>query len=189
MHLLKILNSADLISFIIIYVGKKSRPGIVLSGKRPVTDSADCPSAFRRTLDISHGVVRYRIAFVSGCCDDREPYVVVSWWMYNKWHVVVVMVPVWLLVAVTVVLILCDCVTTASLFGCQPSTDSSATSAGSHVVVGRSLSPVNRRATHCRNVYATLLTVLLFLVVLSQHSSSQSTNVYSALEALARIHY
>jgi len=130
MHLLKILNSADLISFIIIYVGKKSCPGIVLSGKRPVTDSADCPSAFRRTLDISHGVVRYRIAFVSGCCDDREPYVVVSWWMYNKWHVVVVMVPVWLLVAVTVVLILCDCVTTAFSFGCQPSTDSSATSAG-----------------------------------------------------------
>ena len=60
----------------------------------------------------------------------REPYVVVSRWMYNKWHVVVVMVPVWLLVAVTVVLILCDCVTTAFSFGCQPSTDSSATSAG-----------------------------------------------------------
>ena len=28
-------------------------------------------------------------------------------------------------------------------------------------MVGRSLSPVRRRATHCRNVYATLLTVLL----------------------------
>jgi len=77
-----------------------------------------------------------------------------------------------------------DCVTTASSFECQPSTDSSATSAGSHTVVGRSLSSVRRRGTHCRNVYATLLTVLLFLAVFLKHFSSQSTNVYSALEPL-----
>ena len=41
----------------------------------------------------------------------------------------------------------------------------------------------------CRNVYATVLTVLLFLAVflllLVKHISSQSANVYSALEALA----
>ena len=33
---------------------------------------------------------------------------------------------------------------------------------GSHTVVGRSLSPVRRRGTLCRNVYATLLIVLPF---------------------------
>ena len=55
---------------------------------------------------------------------------------------------------------------------------------GSHTVVGRSLSSVRQRGTHCRNVYATLLTVLLFLAVFLKHFSSQSTNVYSALEAL-----
>ena len=53
----------------------------------------------------------------------------------------------------------------------------------------RSLSPVRRRATHCRNVYATLLTVLLFLTVFFPHFSSQSTIVYSALEVLARVRY
>jgi len=37
------------------------------------------------------------------------------------------------------------------------------------MVVGRSLSPVRRRATHCRNVYATLLKVLLFLAVFLKH--------------------
>ena len=57
------------------------------------------------------------------------------------------------------------------------------------MVVGRSLSLARRRATHRRNVYATLLTVLLFLAVFSKHFSSQNTNVYSALEALARMRY
>ena len=45
----------------------------------------------------------------------------------------------------------------------------------SHTVVGRSLSPVSRRGTHCRNVYTTLLTVLLFLAVFLKHVSSWST--------------
>ena len=52
---------------------------------------------------------------------------------------------------------------------------------GSHMVVGRSLSPVRRRATHCRNVYATLPAVLLLLAVFSKHFSSRSTNVPSVL--------
>ena len=33
------------------------------------------------------------------------------------------------------------------------------------MVVRRSLSPIRLRGTHCRNVYATLLTVFLFLAV------------------------
>jgi len=45
------------------------------------------------------------------------------------------------------------------------------------MVVGRSLSPVRRRGTRCRNVYMTLPTALMFLAVFSKHSSSQSTNV------------
>ena len=63
----------------------------------------------------------------------------------------------------------------------QPSTDSSATSTG-HIrcMVGRSLSPVRRRATQCRNVYATLLTVLLFLAVFSKQFSSRSILMYAA---------
>jgi len=67
---------------------------------------------------------------------------------------------------------------------------------GSYTVVGRSLSPVRRRGTHCRNVHAILPAVLLFLTVYSKHSflsrhSIQSTNVCSALEALAlaMMHY
>ena len=48
---------------------------------------------------------------------------------------------------------------------------------GLHTVVGRSLSPVRRRGTHCRNVYATLLTVLLFLAVFSKHSSFQMQRI------------
>ena len=46
---------------------------------------------------------------------------------------------------------------------------------GSHTVVGRSLSPVHRRGTHCRNVYPTLPTALLFLTVFSKHAFFQST--------------
>ena len=56
---------------------------------------------------------------------------------------------------------------------------------GSHIVVGRSLSPVRRHGTRCRNVYTTLPTVLL--AVFSKHFSSHSTIVYSALEASARM--
>ena len=39
------------------------------------------------------------------------------------------------------------------------------------------------------NVYVTLPTALLFLAVFSKHSSSQSTNVCSTLEALVRMCY
>jgi len=56
-------------------------------------------------------------------------------------------------------------------------------------MVGRSLSLVRRRATQCQNVYATLPTVLRLSAVFLKHFSSQSTNVYSALEALARVRY
>ena len=49
--------------------------------------------------------------------------------------------------------------------------------------------PVHRRGTRWRNVYVGLLTVLLFLAVFLKRFSSQSTNVYSALEALVRIRY
>jgi len=55
------------------------------------------------------------------------------------------------------------------------------------MVVGHSLSPICRRGTHCENVYTTLPTALLFLAVFSKHSSSQSTDVCSALEALAKV--
>ena len=44
----------------------------------------------------------------------------------------------------------------------------------SHMVVSGILLLVRRRGTHCRNVYSTLLTALLLLVVFSKHSSSQS---------------
>ena len=71
----------------------------------------------------------------------------------------------------------------SSLYACHRHID------GSHMVVGRSLSPIRRRATHCRSVYATLPTVRLFLAVFSKHISSQSTNVRGALEALARMRY
>ena len=55
------------------------------------------------------------------------------------------------------------------------------------MVVRRSLSPVRRRGTNCRNVYSTLSTAPLFLAAYSKRSSSRSTNVCSALKALARI--
>jgi len=56
---------------------------------------------------------------------------------------------------------------------------------GLHMVVRHSLSLVCRRGTHCRNIYATILRVLLFSIIFF----SQSTNVYSASEALARMQY
>jgi len=60
---------------------------------------------------------------------------------------------------------------------------------GPHIVVGRLLWLVGRRGTHCQNVYVIPLLVLLFLPVFWKHSSSQSTSVSSALEALAMMHY
>ena len=42
---------------------------------------------------------------------------------------------------------------------------------------------------NCQNVYVTLLTAVLFLAVLLKHSSSQSTYVCGALEALERMCY
>jgi len=39
------------------------------------------------------------------------------------------------------------------------------------------------------HVYATILTMFLFWAVFLKHFSSQSTNVYNALEALARVRY
>ena len=59
---------------------------------------------------------------------------------------------------------------------------------GGHMI-GHSLSQVRRRGTHCRNVYATLLTVLLFFAVFSIHFSSHITDVCTALEALMRRMY
>ena len=59
---------------------------------------------------------------------------------------------------------LCDCIMTSSPFFCRQLTS---TSSRSHMVVGRLLSSARRRGTHCRNA-------LLFLVVHSKHSSSQS---------------
>jgi len=56
---------------------------------------------------------------------------------------------------------------------------------GPHMAVRHLLSLVRRRGTHCQNVYAIPLLVLLFLAVFWKHSSSQSTSVSSALEALA----
>jgi len=47
------------------------------------------------------------------------------------------------------------------------------------------LSQTRRNGTHNQNVYATLPVRLLFSAVYLKHSSSQSTGVYSALEALA----
>ena len=58
-----------------------------------------------------------------------------------------------------------------------------------HTAVWRLLSPARRRGTHCQNVYVSLPLVLLFLSVFSSHSSSQSTSVSSALEALAMVRY
>jgi len=58
------------------------------------------------------------------------------------------------------------------------------------MAVGRLLSLVRRRGTHCQNVYVTpLLLVLLFLTVFSKHSFSRSISVSSALEALATMRY
>jgi len=57
------------------------------------------------------------------------------------------------------------------------------------MAVGRLLSLVRRRGTHCQNVYVTSVVVLLFLAVFSKHSFSQSTGVSSALEALAMMRY
>jgi len=70
----------------------------------------------------------------------------------------------------------------------QPSSDSFATSAD-HMVVECSLLPAHRHGTHCQNVYTTLPIAILFLAVLSKHSSSQTTNVCSTLEAFARMRY
>ena len=58
-----------------------------------------------------------------------------------------------------------------------------------HTVVRRLLSLVRRCGTHCQNVYVIPLLVLLFLPVFWKHSSSQSTSVSSALEALAMMRY
>ena len=44
-------------------------------------------------------------------------------------------------------------------------------------------------STHCQNVYAAPLLVLLFLAVFWKYSSSQSTSVSNALEALAMMRY
>ena len=57
------------------------------------------------------------------------------------------------------------------------------------MAVGRLLSLVRRRGTHCQNVYVIPLLVLLFLAIFSKHSFSQSTTVSSALEALAMMRY
>jgi len=77
-----------------------------------------------------------------------------------------------------------DCVTTASSFGCQPSTDSSACTSTGHI---RRSGVRCRRSVdmelNSRSVHANLPAVLLFLAVFSEHFSSQSTNVYSTLEA------
>ena len=58
-----------------------------------------------------------------------------------------------------------------------------------YMAVGHLLSLVSRRGTHCQNVYVIPLLVLLFLPVFWKHSSSQSTCVSSALEALAMMRY
>jgi len=83
---------------------------------------------------------------------------------------------------------LSDCVTTASSLGCQPSTDSSATSAGyirwSGVRCRRS---VYVELTAETFIYATLLTALLFLAVFSKHSSSQSTIQGFGEDALCKL--
>jgi len=55
---------------------------------------------------------------------------------------------------------------------------------GSHTVVGRSLSPVRRRGTLCRNVYATLLIVLPFF---GRHLKHLFLRLL--LEALTRMRY
>jgi len=60
---------------------------------------------------------------------------------------------------------------------------------GPHMAVVHSLSLVRRRGTHCQNVYVIPLLVLLFLPMFWKHSSSQSTSVSSALEALAIMRY
>jgi len=46
------------------------------------------------------------------------------------------------------------------------------------------LSLARRRGTHCQNVYVTPPLVLVFLVVFLKPFFSQSTSVFSALEAL-----
>jgi len=58
-----------------------------------------------------------------------------------------------------------------------------------HMAVGHLLSLVRRCGTRCQNVYMIPLLVLLFLSVFWKHSSSQSTTVSSALEALAMMRY
>jgi len=64
----------------------------------------------------------------------------------------------------------------ASLFDCQPSTNSSTILARHIMVVGHSMSVVCRHRIHCR---------LLSLTIFSKHFFSQSANVCNALEALA----
>jgi len=53
------------------------------------------------------------------------------------------------------------------------------------MVVGRLLSLVRRRGTHCQNVYVTHPLVLLFSAVFT----NQSTSVSSAVQALATMVY
>jgi len=69
----------------------------------------------------------------------------------------------------TLVTSLWDRITTASSFGCQPSTDSAATSADHIMAVGRLLSLVCRCGTRCQNVSMIPLLVLLLLAVFSKH--------------------
>jgi len=60
---------------------------------------------------------------------------------------------------------------------------------GPHMAVGRLLSLVRRCGTYWQNVYVIPLLVPLFLAIFWKHSSSQSTSVSGALEALAMVHY
>ena len=89
----------------------------------------------------------------------------------------------------TLVTSLWDHITTASSFGCQPSTDSAATSADhiwrSGVCCCWSVDVELTAETST----AIPLLVLLSLAVFWKHSSSQSTSVSSALEALTMTRY
>ena len=59
---------------------------------------------------------------------------------------------------------------------------------GGGLALGRLLSPVRQRGPHCRSVPDPSNSTFV-LAVFSKHFSSQSTNVCSALEALARIRH
>jgi len=60
---------------------------------------------------------------------------------------------------------------------------------GPHMAVRHLPSLVRRRGTHCQNIYVIPLLVLLFLAIFWKHSSSQSTSVSSALQAVAIMCY